>query len=554
MVRSPEGDAARRLGIELRKLRRERGLAQRDLCKSLSLASHTTIVEFESGRRVPSLDTLAAYERCFGLAPGTLRPLRRDALAQRAAMEARAATTAGAPVPAWPAGRATVVPRLLPTPATGFTGRGAELSVLDRHLDTEAAAPVLLSAISGMGGVGKTALAVHWGHLARHRFPDGDLYIDLCGYHPSRLPVPPLEALGVLLPALGVPAGQLPVSGEERVAAFRTLMTGRRMLLVLDNARTAEQVRPLLPASPTCVVLITSRSRLPSLVAREGVQRVVVDVLTPAEARRLLRQVIGPERADAEPGAVAALAEVCGYHPLALRIAAERVTAGQQGTIAAGLARLTDQFHRLDALATGDDETTAIRAVFSWSYDALGTAHQQLFRMMGLHEGADITVPAAAALAGCPVGRCASLMADLVGAHLVTEHSQDRFRLHDLLALFARDRALAEEPEAGRSQALARLGSWYLHSACAARVALSPHLPPMQPPPPATAVPPQAFTSHADALSWCEAERVNLVAMSVTAASHHDEPVAWQLPTALYAYFDLRKHYSDWITTHRSAA
>jgi tetratricopeptide (TPR) repeat protein len=546
-------NAARRLGIELRKLRRESGLAQRDLCRQLNLASHSAIVDFESGRRIPGQDILAAYERQFGLASGSLRPLRRDALAQRAATEAWEAVSAGT-VPVPPDGHRVVVPRLLPGPTTQFTGRTAELSALDRHLNTESPAPVLLSAISGMGGVGKTALAVYWGHLARHRFPDGTLYIDLRGYHPSGQPMTPLEALGLLLAALAVPAELMPLSTEERIARFRTLMAGRRVLLVLDNASSVDQVRPLLPGSPTCVVLITSRAALGGLVAREGVHRILVDVLTPAEARRLLRRVIGPERADAEPGAVAALAELCGCHPLALCIAAERVTATREGSIACAVARLTDQVHRLDALATGDDDTSAVRAVFTWSYDALDPERQQLFRVLGLHEGPDICMPAAAALAGCPVERCGQLVAGLLSAHLLEERTEGRFRMHDLLALFARDRALADDPEPDRLGAISRVGSWYLYSACAARAVLNPHMPPMHPPAAATAVPPMAFTSHVQALAWCEMERANLVAMTATAAGHGDLHVAWQLPIALAPYLDLRKQYSDWITTLRIAA
>jgi tetratricopeptide (TPR) repeat protein/transcriptional regulator with XRE-family HTH domain len=554
MAEDPPSDATRRLGVELRKLRRERGLAQRELCKSLNLASHTTIVDFESGRRIPSQDILAAYERQFGLAPGSLRRLRRNALAQRAATEARRAISAGNGMSGEPDGHRTVVPRLLPGPTAEFTGRTAELSALDRHLNTESPAPVLLSAISGMGGVGKTALAVYWGHLARHRFPDGDLYIDLRGYHPSRQPVTSLEALRLLLAALGVPAGLMPLSAEERIARFRTLMTGRRMLLLLDNACTAEQVRPLLPGSPSCIVLITSRSRLGGLVAREGVHRVVVDVLAPPEARRLLRQVIGPERADAEPGAMAAIAELCAYHPLALRIAAERVTSSRSGTLAEALAHLGDQFARLDALSTGDDETGTVRAVFTWSYDALDQERQHLFRVLGLHDGPDITLPAAAAFAGCPVDRCGQLLAGLLDAHLLEERAEGRFRLHDLLHLFARERALTDDSESDRLEAMARASSWYLHSACAARAVLDPQLPPMHPPAPAMAIRPMTFASYAAALSWCETERPNLVAVSASAARHHDLQVAWQLPTALYAYFDLRKQYSDWISTHRTAA
>jgi tetratricopeptide (TPR) repeat protein len=250
---------------------------------------------------------------------------------------------------------------------------------------------------------------------------------------------------------------------------------------------------------------------------------------------------------------MAALAEQCGNHPLALRIAAERLGATSAGRVAEAVDRLSDRQARLDALSVGGDETSAIRAVFMWSYDALDADHKRLFRFLGLHEGPDVDVSAAAALGGLTTERCARLLAGLLGAHLVEETARGRFRLHDLLYLLARDRAESEDTSAGRLAATAAERSWYLHSACAARVALNPHLPPMEPPAPLTAVPPAAFSGRAAALSWYQVEQANLIAASAIAAEHQDLQVAWQLPTAMYAYFELSKSYDHWISTHRTA-
>ncbi len=402
--------------------------------------------------------------------------------------------------------------------------------------------------------VGKTALAVHWSHLARDRVPDGDLYIDLQGYHPTAAPMQPDEALRLLLAALDVPADDMPMTTAERTARFRTLMVGRRTLLLLDNARTAEQIRPLLPGTTSCIVIITSRHRLGGVVARDGVHRLILDVLTAEDARRLLRRIIGAERVDAEPGAVAALADLCGYHPLALRIAAERVTVQTDRPIGYAVDDLTDERQRLDALATGDDDLSAIRAVFTWSYAALTDVQQRAFRFLGLHDGPDFTIPSMAALIGQPIETCGSLMAELVSAHLIEEAKDDRYRLHDLLRLLARECGTMQDPREQRRAAVERLTNWYLHSASAARTSLDPNLPPMELAPQTTPIAPATFTSHAGALAWTEEERANLVAASASAYEFGHARIAWQLPTALYPFFNLRKHYADGIATHETAA
>lgn len=555
-----EPSGAADLGGVLRRLRRGRGLAQRDLLQPLHLGSHSAIVDYESGRRIPPEAVLRDYERLFGLEPGTLTRLRDRALAARAAAEARSAEqarddTGSTEATTGPAAEylAPPRPRQLPPAAEHFTGRTGELARLDRLLrDRDGIAPVVISAVSGMGGIGKTTLAVHWAHQAREGFTDGDLYIDLQGFHPSGRPVAPEDALGRFLAALGVAEDRMPATLDERAALYRTLMADRNMLVLLDNARDANQVRPLLPAAPACRVLITSRSRLSGLAVREGAQRISLDILSLRESVQLLRHAIGARAAE-EPGATAALAELCGLHPLALRIAAERIAADRSASVRDAVEEL-HHAPRLGALAVDDDDSTAVRAVFSWSYRTLPTPARRLFRLLGLHDGPDLPLPACAALAGLGRTETGLLLSQLVDAHLVEQPSHDRYGVHDLLRLFAHERALDEETLNGRSDAVFRIGAWYLHSACAARVALDPHLPPLEPPTVKLPVETMTFADEAAALSWCEAERANLTATALTAATYELHEIGWKLPTALFPFFDLRRHYGDWITTHKSAA
>jgi tetratricopeptide (TPR) repeat protein/transcriptional regulator with XRE-family HTH domain len=539
-----DGDLA--LSGWLRRLRRQRGMSQRHLLPHLHIASHSTIADYESGRRIPPADVLAAYERFFEVPSGRLLALRDRELAHRAATESR-------PEVAGPdAAGLTALPRQLPVPDANFTGRTQEMAALDAVLTRDThVEPVVISAISGMGGVGKTALAVRWAHRVRDEFPDGELYVDLRGYHSTGTPLPAADVLSRFLRALGVRSEHILPTVDERAAQYRTAVAGRRMLVVLDNARNVEQVRPLLPGATQCVVLVTSRSRLAGLVAREGAHRIDLDVLSPGEANQLLRNAIGAARVDAEPEASATLAVRCGFHPLALRVAAERIAARRDTGVAAALAELADRHRRLDVLTPIDDGDSAVRTAFSWSYDALPAPARRLFRQLGLVGGPDISTAAAAALAGLPAAE--QLLAVLASAHLVDEHAPGRFRLHDLLQLYAHEVALREDSDNERRAAVRRLCGWYLHTAAAARVALSPGLPPMRPEPIELDSPALVFTGHADALAWCEAELANLVAAVSVAEEYGLHRIAWQMPTALYGFFDLRKYYQEWIGTHEVA-
>lgn len=595
-AKQPSEAAPPALGTVLRRLRRGRGLAQRDLLQPLHLGSHSAIVDYEAGRRIPPEAVIEAYERFFNLAPGTLARLREHALSERAAWEARlagparptaipgpaevgrggsesaadatgtAAASSHAPAPrSVPPARSagsdetapsarTGPPRQLPAAIEHFTGRIGELVRLDRLLrESDIAVPVVISAVNGMGGIGKTTLAVHWAHQARDSFPDGELYIDLQGFHPSGHPVSAQDAIGRFLTTLGVPEERMPSSLDGRTVLYRTLMADRRMLVLLDNARDAEQVRPLLPAAPHCRVLITSRSRLSGLAVREGMQRISLETLTLRDAVRLLRRTIGA-RAVAEPGATAALAELCARHPLSLCIAAERIADDKTMTVTDAVAVLSVAANRLSALSVDDDETTAIRAVFGWSYQTLPAPARRMFRLLGLHDGPDLPLAACAALAGLGEQECAAALARLTDSNLAEEYAPGRFRLHDLLRLFAHERAFEEEREQERTAASAGLIDWYLRSACAARVALDPHLPALEPPPARLTVAARQFTDASAALAWCELERQNLTAATLQAARHGLDEQGWKLPTALFPFFDRRKHFGDWITTHKAAA
>ena len=302
-------------------------------------------------------------------------------------------------------------PQLLPGGVRHFTGRAAELATLTRMLSQavrERPGMVVISAIGGTAGVGKTALAVHWAHQVAREFPDGQLYVNLRGYDPGQ-PLPAADALAGFLRALGVAEPDIPPGADERAARYRSLLAGRRMLVILDNASSQEQVRPLLPGTSSCVALVTSRDALPGLVARDGAARLELDLLPLPDAIGLLRRLIGP-RAKADPGATEELARRCCRLPLALRVAAERAAARPADSLAELLAELDEQ-RQLDVLDAGGDSATAVRAVFSWSCRHLDAAAGRAFRLIGLHPGPDVDRYGLAALTGSTAvqaGRCST--------------------------------------------------------------------------------------------------------------------------------------------------
>jgi DNA-binding SARP family transcriptional activator/tetratricopeptide (TPR) repeat protein len=441
------------------------------------------------------------------------------------------------------------VPRQLPPDASHFTGRAAELERLDGLVDGSGAAPlppVMTIVISGTAGVGKTALANRWAHQVADRFPDGQLYASLHG-HDATAPADPLEVLARFMRALGVAAEQVPEDLEEAAGMYRSLLDGKRILVLLDNAASTGQVRALLPGTPGCVVIVTSRNRLTGLRVREGPSAITLLPFVPAEAVELLHKILGPGRAAAEPAALAAIADECAYLPLALRIAAERASARPHHTLGALAAQLAVASGQLDMLDADDDPATSVRAVFSWSYQSLAPDTARMFRLAGLHPGPDISVPAAAALADCDTHMAARLLETLANAHLVEIPAADRYRFHDLLRAYATECAAADEDEAERTAALRRVLTWYLHTADAAAKLLAParRQVPLEPSP--ANCRPLSFADYEHAIAWCDVEHLNLVAAIHAAASCGEHQIAWNLPVALADYVRTRKLWAEGI-------
>lgn len=446
-------------------------------------------------------------------------------------------------------------PRQLPRDVAYFTGRHSDVDRLDALLGDQTAGSqaLIVSALAGTAGVGKTALAVHWAHRVRDRFPDGDLYVNLQGYGPGP-PLVPGQVLEGFLRAMGVPPERIPREVESRAALYRTLLSSRRVLIILDNANTAEQVRPLLPDSPGSLVVVTSRSLLPGLVARDGARRVVLDMLSPGEAQTLMSKIVGEDRIVAEPDASARIAQFCGHLPLALRIMAEYAVTHPRRSLSELAQALSDENGRLDAMSTGEDELTTVRTVFSWSYRALPDELARQFRLLSLHPGSDMSVEAAAALNDTSPAAARRLMDKLTGHHLIAEPIEGRYRFHDLLRVYALECAAADERPETRKQAVDRVLLWYVHAAAAARIALlvddpdTPFTLPSTLGAPPTPVP--VFADHQQTLAWCDGELDNFEAVVRKARQDERHDVACWLPVAMHPYFQRRNPFGSWTATH----
>ncbi|WP_256925262.1 BTAD domain-containing putative transcriptional regulator [Streptomyces sp. Amel2xC10] len=443
--------------------------------------------------------------------------------------------------------RVPVVPAELPHDIPGFAGRADELAVLHVMVGSKSGNAVVVSAIGGAAGVGKTALAVHWAHQVRDRFPDGQLYVNLHGFDHDRRPLEPGEALELLLRSLGLAASEIPAHHEAQGRVFRTLLAGRRMLVLLDNAASAEQVRPLLPSSPSCCVVVTSRNRLGDLVARDGARVLALGLLQPDEARVLLRRILGAERIDRKGEAVGELIRLCGGLPLALRVAAARL-AGDPALRTADLVAEMREGGKLEALELDADANSPLRTAFSVSYRVLAPGARRLFRLLGLFPGAEFTGEAAAALLDAPLPQARRLLGALVSAHLVEPVTVGRYRFHDLLREYARECALAEESAADRDAALERLLVWYL---CAARAVAGPGLFPELPDGIRDTGAYPGVPS--DRGPWLDAERGNLLAVIRHAAQHGPRPVAWYLTSTLFSHFWVHLPRKTWQTVARTA-
>ncbi len=461
-------------------------------------------------------------------------------------------------------GQARVVPAQLPADVDVFTGRVAELAELDRLLSaapsrtdaTKAAGTsstsVVISAVSGTAGVGKTALALRWAHRVRGEFPDGQLYVNLRGYDPDQ-PLPAAETLARFLRALGVAGQDIPLEVDERATSYRSLLDGRRMLIVLDNASSVEQVRPLLPGTSSALVVVTSRDSLAGLVARDGARRLDLDLLPPEDAVVLLGALIG-ERVAAEPDAAAVLARQCARLPLALRVAAELAATRPTTPLAALVKELADQQRRLELLDAGGDPRTAVRVVFSWSYQHLPAEAARAFRLIGLHPGPDLDLYAAAALTHTSVQQAQHLLDLLARAHLIGPTGPGRYGMHDLLRAYATHLVAGEDSEEKQRTALTRLFDHYLATAAAAMNTLHPaeqHLRPRIPSPAHTPAP--RVTDPGAAQAWLDAERVTLTATCAHTAAHGWPGHATRLAVTLFRYLDTGGHYADALTIHTHA-
>jgi len=452
------------------------------------------------------------------------------------------------------------VPAQLPADVDAFTGRTAELAELDRLLPSTPECPsavgaaltaVVISAVSGTAGVGKTALALRWAHRVRNQFPDGQLYVNLRGYDPDQ-PLSAADALARFLRALGVAGTEIPLEIDERAASYRSLLDGRRVLIVLDNASSVEQIRPLLPGTPSALVVVTSRDALAGLVARHGARRLDLDLLPPEDAVALLRALIGG-RVTAEPDAAAALADQCVRLPLALRVAAELAATRPVTPLAALVGELADEQLRLELLDAGGDPRTAVRAVFSWSYQHLPADAARAFRLLGLHPGPDFDLYAAAALTHTGLEQAQHLLDLLARAHLIGPTSPGRYGMHDLLRAYATDHTTAEDSEDDRQRALTRLFDHYLATAGAAMDTLVPAEQPRRPAISPSATPSPLLADPTVARAWLDAERVTLTAVTAHTAFRGWPGYTTRLATTLYRYLDTGGHYPEALAIHTNA-
>jgi tetratricopeptide (TPR) repeat protein/transcriptional regulator with XRE-family HTH domain len=528
-------DTQERFGARVRLERVAAGLTQEELAERCGL-SVRMISDIERGRTTrPHRRSVDLLSRVLGLAGAGSAEPTAPFLADR--------------------GQAGTSPRQLPAAVRHFAGRADELEVLDGLLDQAGGGPpgaVVISAIGGMAGVGKTALAVRWAHQVAPRFGDGQLYVNLRGFDPTDAPAAPGEAVRGFLDALGVAPERIPPSLDAQAGLFRSLLAGKKMLIVLDNARDEQQVRPLLPAGPGCLVLVTSRRQLAGLAAADGARLLTLDLPSHAEARQMLTLRLGAGRAAAEPDAVDQIASLCARLPLALAVAAARAHTRPRFSLAVLAAELSDIASRLDALDAGDP-AIGVRAVFSWSYQQLSPETARLFRLLGLHPGPDITVPAAASLTATLLPAAGQALRELTAANLLTEHPSGRYAFHDLLRAYAAELAQIGGYEQACKGATDRMLDHYLHTAHAAALLLKPTREPVTLAPPRPGVTPELPADHQEALDWFEAEHGVLLAALALAAESGFDACAWQLPLAMSDFLERRGHWHESVAIQRIA-
>ncbi|MET7671569.1 AfsR/SARP family transcriptional regulator [Micromonospora luteifusca] len=544
---------------ELSRLAHEHPTRER-LSGQLMLALH------RSGRRA---DALAAYRRTreilvaeLGLEPGSeLRRLAASIITDREGPEVDADEAFGNAAPAEDrTGSAasvehpvrSVVPAQLPPALAGFVGRTAYLRNLGDLLVEQASGPAVppampICVIAGTAGIGKTTLAVTWAHQVRHRFPDGQLHVNLRAFDPNGSSTSPGEALRGFLEALHIPTRQVPPSVEAQTGLYRSLLADKRVLILLDNARDAEQVRPLLPASPGCLVLVTSRNVLSGLVATEGAVPMRLDLPSAAEATELLARRVGADRIAAGSSAVEDIITRCARLPLALAIVAARAATKPSLTVEELAAELSQYAHDLDAF-DGEEVITQLRTVFSWSYRTLSVGAAHLFRLLGLHPGPDVSVSAAAGLAGVDPHQVRPLLAELVRVHLIAEDPPGRYAFHDLLAAYAAELVHTHDSDADRRDARHRLLDHYLQSAYRAALLLEPRRDPIELATPLVEGTAEDFVDPDRAMQWFADERPVLLAAIPHAASTGFDRHAWQLAWTLSTFFNRQGRWPELIT------
>lgn len=475
----------------------------------------------------------------LGTEPGPdLQTLHQQLLATDPTVAGTTPVPIATPAPAGTS--AEVTARQLPAPPGPFTGRDAELARLSE---------AVITAIGGAGGIGKTWLALHWAYTHVEQFPDGQLFVDLRGFSPDGAPLDPAVALRGFLDALGVPPDRVPVDLQAQAALYRSLLAGKRMLIVLDNAATAEQVVPLLPGADTSTVLVTSRRTLTGLLARYGAHHLTLDTLTDPDAHVMLVRRLGAARIAAEPAATADLIRLCGGFPLALGIIAGRAHAQPH----LPLDSLATELRDLGLVALADEDPAAsLPAVLSWSVRALSPPAMSLFGLLGVAPGPDIGLPAAAALAGQSAEQVRAVLRELEHASLVQQQVPGRYRLHDLIRLYATDTARHDLAEDVREAALRRVLDFYLHTAHAADRLLDPDHEPVHVGPPAPGVLPQPLPDLPAALAWFDAEHPALLAAQHVAASHAWHWTVWQLAWTLNAFQVRRAHTHDHVAVWRA--
>ncbi|MEV8372342.1 helix-turn-helix domain-containing protein [Kribbella sp. NPDC056861] len=517
------------IGQQLRALRRRTGLTQEELAERSSL-SERSLRDLESGRvQKPRAKSIRLIATALELSDEETRQLL-----------ALIADDTPPPVAKPQPTRL----QQLPAADVHFTGRFSELRELDDLVSDRPSARIVT--ITAIGGSGKTALAVHWAHGASARFPDGQLYVDLHGFTPGQLPLDPAEALGRMLTALDVQPGDQPASVEERAALFRSQIADRRLLILLDNAATAEQVRPLLPGSPSCATIITSRERLAGLIVRDGARPLLLDAMTGSEAGELLRGIVGPAQVDGDRRAASEIIELCSRLPLAIRVVAAGIALGDQRTLREAADALAAP-DRLERLSLPDDPAASVLPAFQVSYDRLFDELKLLFGRLGLLPGTTFGPNVVASLMASDVATAAESLQRLVALNLVQPRTAGRYGLHDLVKLFAQRCSGPDEP------ALRRALDYYLQAADAANHQLRPSRVRTPIDPPLDGVVTETFSTPDAAGQWCTDELVNVADAVELSMSTGQYRFAVQLPTSMIDYFARRKVWPVWLATHQRA-